>query len=85
MFSLYSNDSLHLMIVGRVMKSEWESMTVDELFALREQIQEVLSAKLIAKKAALERRLLTLNPLSDVKVDTRPLSKPATDVQPAER
>ena len=58
------------MIVGRVMKSEWESMTLDELFALREQIQEVLSAKLIAKKAALERRLLTLNHLSsDVKVD----------------
>ena len=27
-------------------KWQWESMTVDELFALREQIQEVLSNKL---------------------------------------
>jgi hypothetical protein len=65
------------------MESEWESMTVDELFALREQIQEVLSAKLIAKKAALERRLLTLNHLSsDVKVDlARRLSKRAIGVR----
>jgi hypothetical protein len=36
-------------------------MTVDELFALREQVQEILSAKLKAKKADLERRLQILN------------------------
>ena len=49
------------------MKSKWESMTIDELFALREQMQEVLTAKLLAKKATLERRLQTLNePSSDV-------------------
>ena len=33
------------------MKSKWELMTIDELFALREQMQEVLTAKLLAKKA----------------------------------
>jgi hypothetical protein len=48
------------------MKSKWESMTIDELFALREQMQEVLTAKLLVKKATLERRLQTLNePSSD--------------------
>ena len=46
------------------MKSDWESMTIDELFALREQMQEVLSAKLKAKKVELERRFQTLNQLS---------------------
>jgi hypothetical protein len=49
--------------------SEWESMTIDELFALREQMMAVLSAKLIAKRAALERRLQQLNhPWGDVKI-----------------
>lgn len=43
------------------MKSEWEFMTVDDLFALREQMQEVLSAKLKAKKVELDRRLQALN------------------------
>jgi hypothetical protein len=43
------------------MMSEWESMTTDDLFALREQMQEVLSAKLRAKKVELERRLKQLN------------------------
>ena len=42
------------------MKSEWQSMTIDELLALRELMQEVLSTKLKAKKAELERRLRTL-------------------------
>jgi hypothetical protein len=68
------------------MKSEWESMTVDELSALRERVHEVLSARLIAKKAQLERRLLTLHhSSSDVKVDTRPQSKRVTDVRLAEQ
>ncbi len=49
------------------MNSEWESMTIDELFRLREQMQDVLSLKLKAKKAELERRLQILNqPSSDV-------------------
>ena len=53
-------------------KSHWESMTVDELFALREQMQEVLSAKLKVKKAALERRLQSLNQLSNDIEPTKP-------------
>ena len=43
------------------MQSEWESMTIDDLFALRERMQEVLAAKLLAKKATLERRLQQLS------------------------
>ena len=43
------------------MMSEWESMTTDDLFALSEQMQEVLSAKLRAKKVEPERRLKQLN------------------------
>ena len=53
-------------------KSHWESMTVDELFALREQMQEVLSAKLKVKKAALERRLQSLSQLSNDIEATKP-------------
>ena len=44
--------------------SQWESMTIDELFALREQMQAVLSARLAAKKIMLERQLQTLNQLT---------------------
>lgn len=54
------------------MKSEWESMTIDELFALRELMQEVISEKLLAKKAALERRLQSLNQLSNDVEATKP-------------
>jgi hypothetical protein len=43
------------------MMSEWESMTNDDLFALRNQMQEVLSAKLTARKVELEHRLRRLN------------------------
>lgn len=57
------------------MKTEWESMTIDELFALREQMQEVLSAKLKAKKVELERRLQTLDRLSS---DVEPTKSPPT-------
>jgi len=32
------------------MNGEWESMTVDELFALHEQMAAVLRARLVAKK-----------------------------------
>jgi len=41
--------------------SNLESMTIDELFALREQIQGILSDKLKAKKVQLEHRLRQLN------------------------
>ena len=43
------------------MMSEWESMTNEDLFALRKQMQEVLSAKLTARKVWLEHRLRTLD------------------------
>ena len=46
------------------MKSEWESMSIDELFALRELMQDVLSRKLRAKKAALEYQLQALDQLT---------------------
>jgi len=41
-------------------ESEWESMTIDELFQLRELMQDVLMKRLEAQKAELERRLKTL-------------------------
>ena len=48
------------------MNSEWESMTFDELFRLRELMQDVLSERLKAKKVELEGRLQILNlPSSD--------------------
>jgi len=54
------------------MMSEWESMTIDDLFALREQMQEVLSTKLLARKAAIELRLQQLNRRSRVMKTVRP-------------
>ena len=48
------------------MQSEWECMTIDDLFALREQMQDVLSAKLKARKVDLERRLQQLNQQSTI-------------------
>ena len=67
-------------------KSQWESMTNDELFALREQMREVLNAKLLAKKVTLERRLRTLNELSGNASAAKPRGvKRANHVQRAER
>ena len=53
-------------------------MTIDELFAVREQMQEVLGAKLKAKKVELEHRLRTLNQ-SSMKSRRRRLVKCAID------
>ena len=39
-------------------------MTIDELVALRDLMQQVLGEKLLARKSALERRLQSLNELS---------------------
>jgi hypothetical protein len=53
---------------GRVMDGDWkliwESMTIDDLFVLREQVQEILRERLKAKQAELEHRLLALVPAS---------------------
>ena len=51
-FPRYNPESLQLMIVGRVMKSEWESMTIDDLFTSHEQIVAVLRARLVARGRA---------------------------------
>jgi hypothetical protein len=56
----WADESLQL-IVGGVMKGEWESMAIDDLFELHEKLQEVLTEKLKAKKVELERRLGQLN------------------------
>ena len=44
-------------------KSIWESMTIEELFTLRELMQEVLSAKLRDKLRELRRKQRSLNQL----------------------
>ena len=38
-------------------EAQWESMTIDELFELRELMQNVLIEKLKARKAEIEQRL----------------------------
>ncbi len=49
-------------------KSQWESMTIDELFALRELMQDVLSERLKARKAEIESKLEMLDhPSRDVR------------------
>ena len=45
--------------------SNWESMTVEELFTLRELMQDVLVAKIKDRHAELQRKLRTLNQLQD--------------------
>jgi hypothetical protein len=45
-------------------KSNWESMAIDDLLALREQVREVLRERLKAKQAELDRRLRALAPVS---------------------
>jgi hypothetical protein len=56
---------------GRIMdddwKSNWESMTIDDLSVLREQVHEILRERLKAKQAQLDRRLQALAPaMTDV-------------------
>jgi hypothetical protein len=43
------------------MTNEWESMSTDDLFELHEQMVVVLRARLLARKAALERRMHVLS------------------------
>jgi hypothetical protein len=45
-------------------KQSWESMTIDDLLALREQVQGILRERLKAKQAELDRLLRTLAPAS---------------------
>ena len=56
-------------------KSNWESMTIDDLFALREQVQEILRERLKAKHAELDRRLQALAPASTDVESTKELGR----------
>ena len=60
------------MIVGTSHEVRVESMTIDGLFALHEQMTAVLRARLVAKKAALERRLHQLNQQSKLIETVKP-------------
>jgi predicted Fe-S protein YdhL (DUF1289 family) len=53
-------------VMQREWISQWESMTIDELFELHQLMQAVLREKLAAKRETLENRLRQLNQLSDV-------------------
>jgi hypothetical protein len=54
------------------MKSEWQMMTVDELFDLHELMSAALKKKLITQKALLERRLQKLNQQSKLLPTIKP-------------
>lgn len=61
--ALCCSDWVAFMIAGDGdMLSDWESMTIDELFALREEMAAILSAKLMTRKTEIEKRLRQLNP-----------------------
>ena len=49
-----------------------ESMTIDQLFALRERIQEVLVAKLKDRRSELERRSQRINRQSSLLETVKP-------------
>ncbi len=44
---------------------DFEGLTIDDLFKLHTELSAVLTEKLIAKKAALDKRLRRLHPLDD--------------------
>ena len=51
---------------------DWEALTIDQLFTLREQMHEVLVVKLKAKQVELERRLQALNQASRLSKVVKP-------------
>jgi hypothetical protein len=50
---------------GDVVSDNWESMTIDELFALREEVAAILKEKLVAKSKIAEQRLRQLDQPSE--------------------
>ena len=46
---------------GDMVSDDWESMTIDELFALREEVAAILKEKLMAKNKIAEERLRQLD------------------------
>jgi hypothetical protein len=73
-FRYRGNDQLPSWSRGRVMPSEWESMSIEELFELHQLMQSVLREKLIAKNKLLEDRIHQLDqpPDSDGGKDRQP-------------
>ncbi len=64
-------------------KPNWESMTIDDLLALREQVREILRERLKAKQAELDRRLRSLAPASTAIESTeRPRRRRVKDAHP---
>jgi|RhiMethySRZTD1v2_1073278.scaffolds.fasta_scaffold20262_2 hypothetical protein len=47
---------------GDMVSDDWESMTIDELFALREEVAAILKEKLVARSKIAEQRLRQLEP-----------------------
>ena len=56
-------------------KTNFESMTIDDLFALREQVHEILCERLKAQRAQLDRRLQALAPASTDVESTKGLGR----------
>ena len=48
-----------------MVSDNWESMTIDELFALREEVAAILKEKLIAKRKIAEQRLRQIDQPSE--------------------
>jgi DNA-binding protein H-NS len=71
-----------LIMIGGVMKrSDFESLSIDELWALREDIVTVLSAKMLAEQRMLEDRLRKL----DGQTPTHKTRRPYPTVHPKYR
>jgi DNA-binding protein H-NS len=59
-------------MIGAIMKrSDFESLSIDKLWALREEIVTVLSAKMLAEQRVLEERLRKLDGKVDLTSKTR--------------
>lgn len=58
---------------GAIMdKEQLTSMSIDELWALHTDVDEILAARIVAKKAELEKRLAQLQQPTEGVVDQRP-------------
>ena len=56
-------------------KQDLGSLTIDDLFALRKQVQEILRKRLKAKQAELDRQLRALAPASSAVEATKKLGR----------
>lgn len=58
--------------MASTLEERFDGWTIDELFALRELVQDVLNERLENKKAEIERRLLTLQSSARVVGSSKP-------------